>query len=142
VAPRFLTLEEVLEVHADQVRRHGGDPGLRDLGLVESAAAMPRAAFGGVFAHEDVPSMAAAYLFHLAKNHPFVDGHSQVHPFVDGNKRTGLACALVFLDLNGILCVADDDALHDLVLGVVEGGVSKAAAAVFFREHARKRRRR
>ena len=66
--------------------------------------------------------MAAAYLFHIARN----------HPFIDGNKRTALACALVFLRLNGIRIVASEDELYELVIGTVEGRTSKAVIAVFF----------
>jgi death-on-curing protein len=70
--------------------------------------------------------MAAAYLFHICRN----------HPFVDGNKRTALACALAFLRLNNKKIVAPPDDLYDLVIGVAEGKVTKAAVAVFFEEHA------
>ena len=89
--PLFLTLDEVLGIHADQIRRYGGSSGLRDLGLLQSALAMPETTFEGEFLHGTVFEMAAAYLFHVARN----------HPFVDGNKRTALMCALVFLGLNG-----------------------------------------
>ncbi|HYQ81440.1 MAG TPA: Fic family protein, partial [Anaeromyxobacteraceae bacterium] len=73
--PAFLTLDEVLALHADQIGRYGGSPGLRDLGLLESALAAPRATFGGEHLHGSLPEMAAAYLFHLVRNHPFVDGN-------------------------------------------------------------------
>lgn len=91
-APAFLTLAEVLEIHQDQIGRYGGDPGLRDLGLLESAVSMPQATFGGEFLHPSIFEMAAAYAFHISEN----------QPFVDGNKRTGLASALIFLEMNGI----------------------------------------
>src|SRR5437773_1714108 len=89
--PRFLTLEEVLELHHESLARYGGAAGLRERHLLLSALAQPEASFGGVFLHADVFEMAAAYLFHLAQN----------HPFVDGNKRIALASALAFLHLNG-----------------------------------------
>ena len=82
--PLFLTLEEVLSLHADQIDRYGGLPGLRDPGLLSSALAMPQASFSGKFLHATVHEMAAAYLFHL----------TQDHPFLDGNKRSGLAAAM------------------------------------------------
>lgn len=69
--PAFLTLDEVLALHADQIERYGGSGGLRDLGLLESAVAAPRATFGGALLHPTLPEMAAAYLFHLVQNHPF-----------------------------------------------------------------------
>lgn len=125
--PRFLTLDEALALHAEQIRRFGGSDGLRDAGLLSSALAMPEASFGGEYLHPTLFEMAAAYLFHLTQN----------HAFVDGNKRIGLACALVFLELNGrVLDVADDD-LYELVLAVARGESSKAEIAVFFKQHCR-----
>ena len=88
---RFLGIEQVLEIHREMIERHGGDPGVRDLGLIESATMMPQQTFGGMLLHPTMGAMAAAYLFHLCAN----------HGFVDGNKRTGLAAALVFFDANG-----------------------------------------
>lgn len=123
--PDFLDLAEVLYIHADQIDRYGGDPSLRDAGLLESALAMPRATFGGEFLHRDLFEMAAAYLFHIVQN----------HPFVDGNKRTGTASALVFLDMNGISMDANEDALVALVLDVAQGRADKARIAEFFRIH-------
>lgn len=124
--PSFLDLDEVLALHEDQIRRYGGMPGLRDLGLLSSAVAMPAATFEGEHLHEDLFAMAAAYLFHLAKN----------HPFVDGNKRIALAASLAFLWINGQRVEAQEDDLVDLVLGVADGSVSKAEIAVFLSRHA------
>lgn len=121
--PRFLALDEVLALHADQIHRYGGTPGLRDLGLLQSAIAMPQTAFEDEFLHGTLFEMAAAYLFHLARN----------HPFVDGNKRTALMCALVFLGLNGQRLDADPDPLFELVDGVAAGSVDKAEVSVFLR---------
>lgn len=123
----FLTLDEALALHAEQLRRFGGSPGLRDAGLLSSALATPQATFGGDFLHPTFPEMAAAYLFHLAKN----------HPFVDGNKRTALAAALVFLWLNDVQIVAEENDLYELTLGVVEGRVTKAEEAAAFQRYAR-----
>lgn len=125
--PRFISMDEALALHADQVRRYGGSHGVRDLGLLSSALALPQATFGGEYLHQGVFEMAAAYLFHIARD----------HPFVDGNKRTALAAALVFLTLNDQDVEADDDALTELALGVAEGRVSKAEIAVFFQRHTR-----
>ncbi len=124
--PVFLALDEVLALHEDQIRRYGGSAGLRDPGLLSSAVAMPRASFGGALLHESLFEMAAAYLYHLARN----------HPFIDGNKRTALSAALAFLWLNDYELEAGEDELSELVLGVAEGRVSKAQVAVFFEEHA------
>ena len=120
----FLTLDEALAIHAHQIARYGGALGIRDQGLLESALAMPAATFAGEFLHTSLPEQAAAYLFHLVKK----------HPFVDGIKRGGLACSLAFLRLNGIRVRATDDDLVDIVVGVAEGRCSKADVAVFFRE--------
>lgn len=116
MSPDFLTLDEVLDIHAMQLKRFGGGAGIRDQGLLESALAQPRATFDGQFIHEDVFAMAAAYLFHIVRN----------HPFVDGNKRVGLLSALVFLDLNGIALEHGSAALYELTMAVAEGRVDKA----------------
>lgn len=123
--PLFLTLDEVLALHEDQIRRYGGSPGLRDLALLSSAVAMPRATFGGALLHESLIEMAAAYLYHLARN----------HPFIDGNKRAALSAALAFLWLNDHQLEAGEDELTDLVLGVAAGRASKAQVALFLEEH-------
>ena len=123
----FLSLAEVLEIHRDQIERYGGHTGLRDLGLLQSALAMPAAGFGGRYLHSDLSEMAAAYLFHIVQN----------HPFVDGNKRTGAVAAIVFLSLNGKELVADDAQLEKLVLDVARGKAGKDAVADFLRNNAR-----
>ena len=120
----FLTLDEVLAIHAHQVSRYGGALGIRDRGLLESALAMPQAMFGDEILHPSLHEQAAAYLFHIVKN----------HPFIDGNKRAGLASCLAFLRLNDVRVRASDDDLVDLVLGVASGDRSKADVAVFLRE--------
>ena len=123
--PVFLTLDEVLALHRDQIERYGGAMGLRDLGLLQSALGTPQASFGGGFLHCSLPEMAAAYLYHIVCN----------HPFVDGNKRTGLMAAIGFLGLNGLELNANPDVLARLVLGIAAGSVSKAEAAVFLAAH-------
>jgi death on curing protein len=125
--PTFLTLDEVLKIHGDQVGRYGGSSGVRDLGLLESALAMPQATFGGQFLHAGLFEMAAAYLFHVAKN----------HPFIDGNKRTGAVAALVFLVLNGVEIDAEQDDLERIVRACAEGKADKASLTTFFRTHVR-----
>jgi death-on-curing protein len=88
--PAFLSLDEVLEIHEQQIERYGGSSGLRDAAGLESAVATPQATFGGEFLHTSIPAMAAAYLFHLCQN----------HPFIDGNKRVGANAAITFLRMN------------------------------------------
>jgi death-on-curing protein len=123
--PRFLSVEEVLELHEQLVQRFGGSHGLRDLGMLESAVAMPQAGFGDSYLHDDVFEMAAAYLFHIVMN----------HPFIDGNKRAGTHAALVFLADNGYAIELSQDEKYDLVIGICEGTVTKKQLAAAFRDN-------
>lgn len=125
MSPVFLRWKTVLVIHADQLRRYGGTDGLRDEGLLRSALAQPEASFGGQWLHEDLSAMAAAYIFHIAQN----------HPFVDGNKRVGSVCAMHFLHLNGHTVSADPDAFADIVLHTAEGLTTKDDLATFLRAH-------
>lgn len=109
----------------------GGTRGLRDLHLLESALAVPAATFAGHHLHESLHEMAAAHLFHLVRN----------HPFLDGNKRTGLVVMLVFLGLNGLRLEATEDELTSLVLGAASGWTTKSEVAVFVKRHSQPRRR-
>ena len=124
--PDFLTLDEVLGIHADQLRAYGGGAGVRDLELLRSALAMPQTTFDEEYLHPTVFEMAGAYLFHIARN----------HPFVDGNKRTALMSAIVFLGLNGIRLDASQEDLYQLVDGVAAGHVDKAEVTVFLKANA------
>lgn len=90
---RHLTAAAVLAIHAEVLRTHGGQPGLRDAALLESAVAAPQATFEGKPLIADPVEIAGAYLYYLCRN----------HSFVDGNKRTALAAALIFLAENGRL---------------------------------------
>ncbi len=121
--PGFLSVGQVRAIHARMIGEFGGSRELRDAGLLESAVMMPTAQFGGRYVHKGIPAMAAAYLFHLCQN----------HPFVDGNKRTALAAAEVFLLASGRRLAATNEELEDLVLGVAEGKVSKEEVTRFFR---------
>ncbi len=125
MSPDFLTLDDVLEIHRDQIERYGGGEGIRDLGLLQSALAQPSATFGGQYLHADLHEMAAAYLFHLVQN----------HPFLDGNKRVGAAAAVTFLFMNNLDISATEDELVAMVLSVAQSQLNKAAVAAFFREH-------
>lgn len=117
MTPEFLSIEDVLEIHALQLERFGGIAGLRDEGLLASAIAQPEATFGGEFVHDGLFAMASAYLFHIVKN----------HPFLDGNKRTGLLSALVFLDVNGVVLERESPSLYNLTMAVAEGRATKEA---------------
>ena len=121
--PTFLTLEEIVAIHRDQIARYGGAEGVRDWGLLESAAAVSEATFGGRLLHASLCEMAAAYLFHIVQD----------HPFIDGNKRVGAVAAYVFLALNHLRLTADSDAYCELVLSVARGETSKSRVAEFLR---------
>jgi death-on-curing protein len=120
--PLFLSLDEVLEIHDQQVDRYGGSQGLRDAAGLESAVATPQATFGGEFLHASIPSMAAAYLFHLCQN----------HAFVDGNKRVGANAAVTFLLMNDWEPAFEPQELVDLVLSVASGVLSKPGLIEIF----------
>jgi death-on-curing protein len=111
----FLSLDEILEIHDQQIERYGGSHNLRDVNGLESAVAMPRATFGGEFLHTSIPAMAAAYLFHLCQN----------HPFIDGNKRTAANAAITFLLINNWEPRFEEDQLVEVVLSVAEGKTLK-----------------
>jgi death-on-curing protein len=121
----FLTLEEVLAIHQQQIDRYGGSPGVRDGAALESAVATPQASFDGVYLHVSIAGMAAAYLFHICQN----------HPFVDGNKRTGANAAITFLLLNGYEPTFTEDELVELVLRVASSQLSKQQIIPMFEAH-------
>jgi death-on-curing protein len=126
---QFLSVDQLLAIHQRGITEHGGTPELRDRGLLESAAAMPYAQFGGQYLHDGLPAMAAAYLFQLCKN----------QPFVDGNKRVAVAAAEVFVLLNERELKATNAQLELLTLGVADGSISKVEATTFFKKHVRRK---
>lgn len=123
----FLTLAEIIEIHNYQIFRFGGTYGVRDLELLKSAIGMPSATFGGEYLHSSIIEMAAAYLYHLVEN----------HPFVDGNKRVGAMAAIVFLDLNGYDFDASNEEFTAMVLKVACGKMLKPEIAIFLQNHTR-----
>ena len=124
LSPVFLTLAEALEIHTDQIKRYGGSGGVRDLHLLQSALAQPEASFGGEWLHKDLFEMAAAYAFHLTRN----------HPFLDGNKRTALASALLFLKLNGASLLDPRQRLLEAMRKMSTGRLSKEESTEILRE--------
>lgn len=117
--PDFLELQDVLDLHELQLARYGGARGVRDQTLLQSAIEQARGTFDGAWLHETLYAMAAAYLFHIVGN----------HPFVDGNKRTGLLAALTFLEFNGVPVSADWRILFELTMSVARGEVGKTELA-------------
>jgi death-on-curing protein len=116
---KFLDLTNVVKIHRDQISLYGGQLGVRDFGLLQSALAMPRESFGDEWLHRDIFEMAAAYAFHISQN----------HPFIDGNKRTGLASALVFLDINGFAVQRPDKYLYDAMISISTSQLGKLGFA-------------
>lgn len=119
----FHTREFVEAVHAEQLRLHGGAPGIRDVGMLESALARPPQK--AIYGEPDIFDLAAAYLFGIVKN----------RPFVDGNKRAALAATDLFLVFNGWSLETDDASLTQFVLMVAAGEIDEAGAAAFMRDH-------
>lgn len=119
----FHSREFVEALHAEQLRLHGGAAGVRDVGMLESALYRPiqKEAYG----EPDLPELAAAYLFGIAKN----------HPFVDGNKRTAFAAADLFLYFNGLSVEAEQQDIIQFVMMVAAGEIDEAGAAAFLRDH-------
>ncbi|MEQ1793386.1 MAG: type II toxin-antitoxin system death-on-curing family toxin [Nitrospira sp.] len=113
----FLSMDDVLLLHTDTINTDGGSHGVRDHGLLDAAVAMPRQQFGGEYLHEDMAAMAAAYLFHIAQN----------HPFIDGNKRAAVMSALAFLSVNDVELTMSPQDLEMVTLQVAAGELSKDA---------------
>ena len=119
-----ITVEIVREIHAEAIARFGGSDGVRDLALLESAVAAPQASFGGKSPYRDLAEVAAAYLYYLCKN----------HPFIDGNKRASLGACIVFLRLNGIEPKADGPEWEELVLAIAAGALDRDGVTARLRE--------
>ena len=126
--PVHLSAEIVREIHAEASARFGGSDGLRDLTLLESAVAAPQASFGGKSPYADLVEVAGAYLFHLCRN----------HPFIDGNKRAALGACIVFLRLNGVELEPDGPEWATLTLGVAASELDRAQATKALRKLIRK----
>jgi death-on-curing protein len=124
--PLFLTKEEVLAYHAQQLALFGGQSGLGDEGLLESALVQPQ----NTYLYDraaDLLDLAAGYAFHIAKN----------HPFQDGNKRTALQAALGFLAVNQVEILAAPDELYESMIRLTTSQWDKERFAGFLRSHSR-----
>lgn len=126
--PLFLTKEEVLAYHRQQILDFGGQSGIGDEGLLESALFQPQNTYLYV-PTADLFDIAAAYAFHLAKN----------HPFIDGNKRAALQSCLGFLAVNGIELVASSEDLYEAMIQLTTSASDKTVFAQFLRSHSRAR---
>ncbi len=110
-----LQVAQILEIHAAAIRLYGGSPGLRDEALLQSATAAPQATFGGISTFSDTVEVAAAYLYYLCSN----------HPFIDGNKRVALGACLIFLEINGYTPKPDSEDWENLTLACAAGVLSR-----------------
>lgn len=126
--PRWLSINVVVAIHSDQIREHGGSLGVRDKGLLESALDRPRNRFY-YESDSDLMALAAAYGFGIAKN----------HPFVDGNKRVAFQAMYVFLGINGVTIMADEEEVVRLVLALASGKLSEGELGVWLRENTAQR---
>jgi len=117
-------VEIVREIHAAAIARFGGSDGVRDSALLESAVAAPQASFGGKSPYRDLAEVAAAYLYYLCRN----------HPFIDGNKRAALGACIVFLRLNGIEPRPDGPEWEELVLAIAAGSLDREQSTIRLRE--------
>ena len=119
-----LTVEIVREIHTEAIGNFGGSVGVRETALLESAVAAPQASFAGESPYRDIAEVAAAYLFYLCKN----------HPFVDGNKRTALGACIVFLRLNGVEPKADGPEWEELTMAVAASAIDRDEATARLRK--------
>ena len=119
-----VSVEIVREVHAEAIAKFGGSNGVRDSALLESAVAAPQASYGGRSPYRDLAEVAAAYLYYLCRN----------HPFIDGNKRAALGSCIVFCRLNGIEPEPDGPEWEELVLAIASGNLYREQATMKLRE--------
>jgi len=124
----FLTFEQVLAIHDNQIETYGGSHGIRDLALFESAIMRPQTTFGGKDLYPSVFEKAAVLMHSLIMN----------HPFVDGNKRTGTVSALVFLEINGFRIVVNQNELVDISLNVVSKNMDVKSVAKWLQKNSKK----
>ena len=123
-SPLFLTRSQVDRFHEAGLKRYGGLAGVREPGLVDSALASAQNTF--FYGRGDVFDVGAAYAFHLA----------EAQAFNDGNKRVAAAAALVFLELNGISELPDDDTLYAAMIQIAKKELTKSGLAELLRKHA------
>lgn len=123
--PIWISIELVLAIHRRQLAEHGGADGVRDANLLNSALARPRHLFAYNEPTPDIPEMAAAYAFGIAKN----------HAFIDGNKRTAYVVCRTFLVLNGFDMTAPALERYEMFLKLAEGSVSETELATWLKSN-------
>lgn len=127
---RYLSPEDILQIHSALIDETGGTHGVRDIGIVQSASATPRQIVFGKILHPDIFQKAAAYAQIIIQH----------HPFLDGNKRTGITAAFVFLADNGYLAIAKRGEIEKFSLAIVHEKIDIPTIAIWFKQHTRKAR--
>jgi death on curing protein len=122
---RFLFLEEVVRIHADQITLFGGMQGIRDYRLLESALYEPQASYNSRYLYQDIFAMSSAYAYGIIKN----------HPFIDGNKRTGIVSALTFLEYNGYEINLSQNQLYKLAISIATSKTAIPKVASVLKKH-------
>ena len=125
MAIKFVPVEIVLTMHADLIGRYGGLAGVRDFNLLESALAQPQVTLGGKYAHKTLRDKAAAYGFHVCKN----------HPFIDGNKRIAFTLMDIFLQMNRWEITAPEKDAYMMMMQLADGSLSKAGLSKWLKDH-------
>lgn len=128
----FIPNDVVLIIHADLLQRYGGEPGLRDPKLLDSALAQPKMTFSGKYTHKTLFDKAAGYGFHVCKN----------HPFVDGNKRVAFVLMNIFLQKNGWEIVSPEEEAYRMMMDLASGKLTKAQLSSWLKEYSSKLARR
>ena len=123
----YLSLDEIIAIHFDQISRYGGTHGIRDLDLILSAVSRPRASFGGVDLYKSLFDKAAALLHSLNLN----------HPFLDGNKRTAIVSCARFLFINGFELNINNYDLVDLSLKIANKKMPIEKISSWLKKHSK-----
>jgi len=124
----FIPDEVVFTIHTDLLHRYGGEPGVRDRNLLDSALAQPKMTIGGRFLHKSVFDKAAAYGFHVCMN----------HPFIDGNKRVSLVLMDIFLLKNGWEIDSPEEETYSMMISLASGKLTKSQLSLWLKEHSSK----
>jgi death on curing protein len=124
----FIPDEIVLNIHTDLLQRYGGQAGIREKSLLESALAQPKMTFGGKYVHKTLYDKAAAYGYHICMN----------HPFIDGNKRVAFVLMNIFLQKNGYEIVADEEDVFTMMMELASGKITKNQLTAWLKEHSSK----
>ena len=121
--PRWVTLDQAIRIHAEQLVRFGGPVGIRDKGMLESAIALPQNKFS--YGESDLAALAAAYAFGIARN----------HPFVDGNKRAAFMVMMVFLRKNAIAFAPEEAMAAAAIFGLAAGDIEEEGLTRWIRDN-------